>query len=141
MLAERIVVREGFAEPPHAPHHHALAAATASHTNFSVAGLPFAFPFPFPTSATSLGDDGMRSADPCIALLGADGPEHRDARRALVGEFTPRRMTTLEPRIQRVVDDHVDEVSAGPRRADLVRELALPVLALGPSARSWEFRP
>ncbi|MEU9406711.1 hypothetical protein AB0E08_13625 [Streptomyces sp. NPDC048281] len=107
----------------------------------SVAGLPFAFPFPFPTSATSLRDDGMRPADPRITLLGADGREHRDARRALVGEFTPGRMTTLDLRIQRVVDDHVYEVSAGPRRADLVRELALPVPALGPSARFWEFRP
>jgi cytochrome P450 len=59
-----------------------------------------------------------------------DGPEHAGARRAVVGEFTVRRLATLRPRIQQIVDDHVDALLAGPRPADLVAALALPVPSL-----------
>jgi cytochrome P450 len=59
-----------------------------------------------------------------------DGPEHARARRAVVGEFTVRRLAPLKPRIQQIVDDHVDAILAGPRPADLVAALALPVPSL-----------
>jgi cytochrome P450 len=48
----------------------------------------------------------------------------------VVGEFTVRRMEALRPRIQQIVDGHLDLMLAGPRPADLVPALALPVPSL-----------
>jgi cytochrome P450 len=59
-----------------------------------------------------------------------DPPEHGPARRAVVGEFTVRRIAALRPRIQQIVDEHLDAMLDGPRPADLVRALALPVPSL-----------
>ncbi|MHA6804460.1 cytochrome P450 [Salinifilum ghardaiensis] len=64
------------------------------------------------------------------SLLGMDPPEHGPARRAVLGEFTVRRMAALRPRIQEIVDEHIDAVLAGPRPADLVSALSLPVPSL-----------
>ncbi|MEV8636016.1 cytochrome P450 [Streptosporangium sp. NPDC051023] len=61
------------------------------------------------------------------SLIGMDAPEHTAARRAVAGEFTVRRAKTLRPRIQRIVDDHLDRMLAGPKPADLVEALAFPV--------------
>ncbi|MEU6720795.1 cytochrome P450 [Nonomuraea sp. NPDC046802] len=63
-------------------------------------------------------------------LLEMDPPEHGPARRAVVGEFTVRRMAALRPRIQQIVDEHIDAMLDGPRPVDLVRALALPVPSL-----------
>lgn len=63
-------------------------------------------------------------------MIGLDPPEHGEARRAVLGEFTIRRMNALRPRIQQIVDEHVDGLLAGPRPADLVSALALPVPSL-----------
>jgi cytochrome P450 len=64
------------------------------------------------------------------SLISMDPPEHGPARRAVVGEFTVRRMRALRPRIQEIVDDHIDAMLAGPRPTDLVQALALPVPSL-----------
>jgi cytochrome P450 len=64
------------------------------------------------------------------SLIGMDPPEHGPARRAVVGEFTVRRLRELRPRIQEIVDEHIDALLAGPRPADLVTGLALPVPSL-----------
>jgi cytochrome P450 len=64
------------------------------------------------------------------SLIGMDPPEHGPARRAVVGEFTVKRMAALRPRIQQIVDDHLDALLAGPRPADLVPALSLPVPSL-----------
>jgi cytochrome P450 len=64
------------------------------------------------------------------SLIGMDPPEHGQARRAVVGEFTVKRMAALRPRIQQIVDDHIDAILAGPRPADLVQALSLPVPSL-----------
>ncbi|WP_033342573.1 cytochrome P450 [Catenuloplanes japonicus] len=63
-------------------------------------------------------------------LLTMDPPEHGPARRAVVGEFTVRRMEALRPRIQQIVDEHIDALLAGPAPADLVQALSLPVPSL-----------
>ncbi|GAA4832564.1 cytochrome P450 [Saccharopolyspora rosea] len=63
-------------------------------------------------------------------LIGMDPPQHTAARRAVVGEFTVKRMQALAPRIQEIVDDHVAAMLAGPRPVDLVRALSLPVPSL-----------
>lgn len=60
-------------------------------------------------------------------LNGMDPPEHTEARRAVLGEFTVRRAEALRPMIQSIVDGFVDAMLAGPRPADLVAALSLPV--------------
>jgi cytochrome P450 len=64
------------------------------------------------------------------SLLGMDPPEHGPARRAVVGEFTVKRMTALRPRIQEITDEHIEAMLAGPRPVDLVTALSLPVPSL-----------
>ena len=64
------------------------------------------------------------------SLIEMDPPEHGPARRALVGEFSIRRMRELEPKIQHIVDGLIDEMLASPGRADLVSDLAVPMSGL-----------
>jgi cytochrome P450 len=64
------------------------------------------------------------------SLIAMDPPEHGKARRDVVGEFTVKRMKALEPRIQQIVDEHIDALLAGPKPADLVKALSLPVPSL-----------
>ncbi|MDS0135258.1 MULTISPECIES: cytochrome P450 [unclassified Amycolatopsis] len=64
------------------------------------------------------------------SLINMDPPEHGAARREVVGEFTVKRMKALQPRIQQIVDEHIDAMLAGPRPADLVSALSLPVPSL-----------
>ncbi|GAA2253795.1 MULTISPECIES: cytochrome P450 [Kitasatospora] len=68
--------------------------------------------------------------DSTLSLAGMDAPEHTAARRAVVGEFTFRRMEALRPRIQDIVDACIDEMLAGPKPADLVKALSFPVPSL-----------
>ncbi|WP_437683570.1 cytochrome P450 [Sorangium sp. So ce131] len=63
-------------------------------------------------------------------LLDMDGQEHASSRRAVVGEFSVKRMAALAARIQQIVDEHIDAMLAGPRPVDLVRALSLPVPSL-----------
>ncbi|UMP01977.1 cytochrome P450 [Amycolatopsis sp. EV170708-02-1] len=64
------------------------------------------------------------------SLIAMDPPEHSRARRDVVGEFTVKRMKALQPRIQQIVDEHIDALLAGPKPADLVQALSLPVPSL-----------
>jgi len=64
------------------------------------------------------------------SLISMDPPEHGPARREVLGEFTVRRMQALRPRIQQIVDRQLDLLAAGPRPADLVAALSLPVPSL-----------
>ncbi|EME57683.1 cytochrome P450 [Amycolatopsis decaplanina] len=64
------------------------------------------------------------------SLIAMDPPEHSQARRDVVGEFTVKRMKALQPRIQQIVDEHLDALLAGPKPADLVQALSLPVPSL-----------
>jgi len=63
-------------------------------------------------------------------LIDMDGPEHTAARRAVVGEFSIKRINALAPRIQQIVDEHIDAMLAGPRPVDLVQAFSLPVPSL-----------
>ncbi|WP_418060649.1 cytochrome P450 [Pimelobacter simplex] len=56
-----------------------------------------------------------------------DGPAHDEPRRALARDFTAKRMQGMREVIQQVTDRCIDEMLAGPRPADLVEALALPV--------------
>ncbi|PKV91920.1 cytochrome P450 [Amycolatopsis echigonensis] len=64
------------------------------------------------------------------SLIAMDAPEHGPARRSVVGEFTVKRMKALQPRIQEIVDQHIDAMLAGDQPADLVSALSLPVPSL-----------
>jgi cytochrome P450 len=64
------------------------------------------------------------------SLITMDPPVHGAARREVVGEFTVKRMKALQPRIQQIVDEHIDAILAGPKPADLVSALSLPVPSL-----------
>ncbi|WP_432827041.1 cytochrome P450 [Dactylosporangium sp. CA-092794] len=64
------------------------------------------------------------------SLIAMDPPEHGPARRKVVGEFTVKRIAALRPRVQQIVDEHIDALLAGPSPADLVRALSLPVPSL-----------
>ena len=61
------------------------------------------------------------------SLIGMDPPDHTTARRAVIGEFTARRVHALRPRIQQIVDERIDALLAAGPPADLVELLALPV--------------
>ncbi|MER7638967.1 cytochrome P450 [Streptomyces sp. NPDC126522] len=63
-------------------------------------------------------------------LLTSDPPEHTRLRRLVTGQFTARRMNQLAPRIQDIVDDHLDTLAAVPGPADLMKTVALPVPSL-----------
>ena len=59
-----------------------------------------------------------------------DDPEHARLRRMVTGAFTVRRVEALRPAVQRIVDDWIDTMLAGPKPADLVEAFALPVPSL-----------
>ncbi|WP_101790492.1 cytochrome P450 [Nonomuraea indica] len=63
-------------------------------------------------------------------LLAHDPPEHTRLRRLLAGEFTLRRMRRLEPRITRIVAEHLDAMERAGSPADLVPAFALPIPSL-----------
>ena len=61
------------------------------------------------------------------SLIRSDDPEHLARRRRLTREFTVKRINALEPEIQRIVDESIDELLAAGEPADLVERIALPV--------------
>src|SRR5512142_837592 len=65
--------------------------------------------FPVRLSAPSTYENSPR------LLVGMDGAEHAAARRALLGEFTNKRVSELRPRVQTTVDRYVGEMLAGPK--------------------------
>ncbi|MER6831383.1 cytochrome P450 [Streptosporangium sp. NPDC000563] len=76
------------------------------------------------------GEAAFRRPDEERFLISMDAPEHGPARKAVLGEFTVRRLEALRPRIQEIVDGQIDALLAGPRPGDLVESLSLPVPSL-----------
>ncbi|WP_280507363.1 cytochrome P450 [Nocardia flavorosea] len=64
------------------------------------------------------------------SVFNTDGEEHSRFRRMMTKPFTVKRVDALRPAIQKITDDHIDAVLAGPQPADLVEALALPVPSL-----------
>ncbi|MEU6173756.1 cytochrome P450 [Streptantibioticus parmotrematis] len=60
-------------------------------------------------------------------FISMDDPEHARLRRMVTGPFAIKRVEAMRPAVQRVVDDLLDEMAAGPRPVDLVQAFALPV--------------
>ncbi|MFB4268466.1 cytochrome P450 [Nonomuraea sp. GTA35] len=63
-------------------------------------------------------------------IVAMDPPEHSQHRRMITNEFTVKRVKQMRPEIQRITDRSIDEMLAGPRPADLVEALSLPVPSL-----------
>lgn len=61
------------------------------------------------------------------SVFTSDAEEHTRFRRMLSKPFTFRRVEGLRPAIQKITDDCIDEILAGPQPADIVAKLALPV--------------
>ncbi|MCV7261066.1 cytochrome P450 [Mycobacterium shimoidei] len=64
------------------------------------------------------------------SVFTSDAEEHTRFRRMLSKPFTFKRVEGLRPVIQQITDDHIDAMLAGPRPADIVTALALPVPSL-----------
>ena len=60
-------------------------------------------------------------------VLNMDGPPHASLRRSAARPFAPRRIADWRPKVQRIVDDLVDAMIAGPRPADVVSGLVAPL--------------
>jgi hypothetical protein len=67
---------------------------------------------------------------PSVGFILMDDPEHARLRRMVTAPFTVKRVEALRPSVQKIVDDLIDELLAGPRPADLVEAFALPVPSL-----------
>jgi cytochrome P450 len=63
-------------------------------------------------------------------ILQLDGEKHARLRRALMGEFTVRRIEQLRPYIAKIVDEHIDAMLAAGTTADLYQQFALPIPSL-----------
>ncbi|MEV4174299.1 cytochrome P450 [Nonomuraea sp. NPDC049709] len=77
--------------------------------------------YPIPTPRTGGGS---------LSFILMDDPEHARLRRMVQGAFTVRRVETMRPAIQRIVDGLIDDLLAGPKPVDLVEAFALPVPSL-----------
>jgi cytochrome P450 len=64
------------------------------------------------------------------SFIGMDEPEHGRLRRMAAARFTVKRIAALRPAVQRLVDDLIDRMLAGPRPVDLVQAFALPLPSL-----------
>lgn len=63
-------------------------------------------------------------------ITNTDPPEHTRLRRTVNAPFMVKRVEALRPRIQEVLDRLIDDMLAGPKPADLVRAIGLPVPTL-----------
>ncbi|MEU5592973.1 cytochrome P450 [Streptomyces sp. NPDC020298] len=82
----------------------------------------------FPSPVPHHGGGEQTATD--LSFVGMDDPEHARLRRMVSGAFTIKRVEALRPAVQRMVDDFLDTMLAGPQPADLVQALALPLPSL-----------
>lgn len=70
----------------------------------------------------------LRSVAAGTHMLNSDPPHHARLRKLVAGEFTPRRIQKLRPRVQDITDELLDAMLARPgSRADLVESLSFPL--------------
>jgi len=68
------------------------------------------------------------TAEGAIGGLGfTDPPEHTRLRALLTPEFTKRRLARLQPSIERIVEERLDALAAGPPVVDLAAEFSFPI--------------
>ncbi|MFE7128507.1 cytochrome P450 [Streptomyces sp. NPDC057617] len=71
---------------------------------------------------------GSQSGSGSFILM--DDPKHATMRRMVTAPFAIKRVAALRPAIQKIVDDLIDGMLAGPKPVDLVDAFALPVPSL-----------
>ncbi|WP_284742433.1 cytochrome P450 [Amycolatopsis sp. RTGN1] len=64
------------------------------------------------------------------SVFNTDPPVHTRYRRMMTAPFTFKRVQAMRPVIQRITDEQLDTMTAGPAPADLVEALAIPVPTL-----------
>jgi cytochrome P450 len=64
------------------------------------------------------------------SVFTSDAEEHTRFRRMLSKPFTYKRVEALRPAVQKITDDHIGALLAGPNPGDIVNTLALPVPSL-----------
>jgi cytochrome P450 len=64
------------------------------------------------------------------AFIVRDDPEHAAQRRLVTADFMIKRVEAMRPRIQEITDGLIDDLLAGPKPADLVEAIALPLPSL-----------
>jgi cytochrome P450 len=64
------------------------------------------------------------------SVFTSDAEEHTRYRRMLSRPFTFKRVEALRPAVQRITDEHIDAILAGPQPVDLVEGLALAIPSL-----------
>jgi cytochrome P450 len=63
-------------------------------------------------------------------ITNSDPPEHTRLRRTVNAPFMVKRVEALRPRIQQIIDALIDDMLAGPKPADLVQAIGLPMPTL-----------
>ncbi|MET7487008.1 cytochrome P450 [Streptomyces sp. NPDC005538] len=63
-------------------------------------------------------------------ITNTDAPEHTRLRRTVNAPFLVKRIETMRAPVQKIVDELIDDMLAGPNPADLLTALALPVPSL-----------
>ncbi|MBM3670850.1 MAG: cytochrome P450 [Actinobacteria bacterium] len=71
-------------------------------------------------------DDPERRRRGSLAILNLDPPDHTRIRRLVSKAFTPRRIETLLPRVQSLVDEMLESVASN-GRMDVIADLAFPL--------------
>jgi cytochrome P450 len=74
--------------------------------------------------------DVAAGGDAPVSFILMDDPEHARLRRMVTSSFTIKRVEAMRPGVQKIVDDLIDEMLAGPKPVDLVQAFALPVPSL-----------
>ncbi|MEU9330098.1 cytochrome P450 [Streptomyces canus] len=64
------------------------------------------------------------------SFLNMDDPDHARIRRMVTGGFAVKRIEAMRPAVQRMTDDLIDTMLAGPKPVDLVEALTLPLPSL-----------
>jgi cytochrome P450 len=62
-----------------------------------------------------------------LSFIRMDDPDHARLRRMVTADFAIKRIEAMRPAVQRIVDELIDGLLAGPRPVDLVEAFALPV--------------
>ncbi|MCX5559783.1 cytochrome P450 [Streptomyces sp. NBC_00038] len=64
------------------------------------------------------------------SILNMDDPDHARIRRMVTSPFTIKRIEALRPAVQKMTDDLIDAMLAGPKPVDLVEAFSLPLPSL-----------
>ncbi|MCX4857323.1 cytochrome P450 [Streptomyces canus] len=64
------------------------------------------------------------------SFLNMDDPDHARIRRMVTGAFAVKRIEAMRPAVQRMTDELIDAMLAGPKPVDLVEALTLPLPSL-----------